>query len=75
MIRLEDSRILDDSKGMKKRVTQLQMVGENFMRENEIRDNNYRELTSSLKELNTGVQNVSRIRGMETRIYLSCFLD
>ncbi|XP_051169367.1 Bardet-Biedl syndrome 2 protein homolog isoform X1 [Leptopilina boulardi] len=62
MIRLEDSRILDDAKGMRKRITQLQNVGENFMRENEIRDNNYKELTSALKELNSGVQNASRIR-------------
>lgn len=65
MIRLEDSRILDDAKGMRKRITQLQNVGENFMRENEIRDNNYKELTSALKELNSGVQNASRIRGMK----------
>lgn len=64
MIRLEDSRILDDGEGIKKRVTQIQKLGENFIREQEIRAKNYTDLTTALKELHMGVQNASRMRGM-----------
>ena len=69
MVRLEDSRILDDGEGMKKRVKQIQKVGENFIREQEIRANNYKDLTATLKELNIGVQNASRIRGKRMCIF------
>ncbi|XP_033217005.1 Bardet-Biedl syndrome 2 protein homolog isoform X2 [Belonocnema kinseyi] len=62
IIRLEDSRILHDGEGMKKRVKQIQKLGENFIREQEIRAKNYKDLTTALKELHIGVQNASRIR-------------
>lgn len=63
VIRLEDARILTDVEGMKKRLLQLKNVNSDLMRENEIRTNSSRELTSTLKELNIGVRKASRLRG------------
>ncbi|XP_074109421.1 BBSome complex member BBS2 isoform X2 [Cotesia typhae] len=62
VIRLEDARILSDVEGMKKRLLQLKNVNSDLMRENEIRTNSSRELTSTLKELNIGVRKASRLR-------------
>ena len=71
MVRLEDSRILNDGQGMKKRVTQIQNLGENFIREQEIRGKNYKDLTAALKDLHIGVQNASRIRGICKYVFLN----
>ncbi|CAG5102110.1 Similar to Bbs2: Bardet-Biedl syndrome 2 protein homolog (Mus musculus), partial [Cotesia congregata] len=62
VIRLEDARILNDVEGMKRRLLQLKNVNSDLMRENEIRTNSSRELTSTLKELNIGVRKASRLR-------------
>lgn len=63
IVRLEDARILEDTEGMKRRLFQLKTINGDIMREHEIRMNSSKELSSTLKELNVGVRNASRLRG------------
>lgn len=63
VIRLEDSRILENIDDMRKRLMQLKNINGDLIREHEIRVNSHRELAASLKELNIGVQRAARLRG------------
>ncbi|XP_001604585.1 Bardet-Biedl syndrome 2 protein homolog [Nasonia vitripennis] len=62
VIRLEDARILENVEGMRKRLGQLKAVNGDLIRDHEIRSKSFNELVAALKELNVGVQNVSRLR-------------
>jgi hypothetical protein len=63
MVRLEDARILENIDGMRKRLSQLKIVNGDLIKDHEIKSNSYGELVATLKELNMGVQNASRLRG------------
>ncbi|KAL6265602.1 hypothetical protein P5V15_002396 [Pogonomyrmex californicus] len=62
VIRLEDARILENIDDMRKRLMQLKNINGDLIREHEIRLNSHRELATSLKELNIGVQRAARLR-------------
>ncbi|XP_076230796.1 BBSome complex member BBS2 [Calliopsis andreniformis] len=62
IIRLEDARILENIDEMKKRLVQLKNVNVDLIKEHEIRMKSYRELIANLKELNSGVQRIARLR-------------
>jgi len=63
VVRLEDARILENVDDMRKRLVQLKTINGDLIREHEIRVNSHRELATSLKELNVGVQRATRLRG------------
>lgn len=64
IVRLEDSRILEQVQDMRTRLTQLKNVNGDLIRDHEIRSKSFAELVTALKELNFGVQNASRVRGI-----------
>ncbi|XP_034935482.1 Bardet-Biedl syndrome 2 protein homolog [Chelonus insularis] len=62
LIRIEDSRILNDIDSMKKRFSQLNKLNHDLLRTNEIRLNNFKEFSATLKELNFVIRNASKFR-------------
>lgn len=65
---LEDARILESVKDMKKRLMQLKNINIDLIKEHEIKIISYHQLNSTLKELNISVQKASRFRGAYSRI-------
>ena len=64
VVRFEDARILENVEDMKRRLIQLQAVNGDLIRDHEIKSKSFNELVNALKELNIGVQNASRLRGL-----------
>ncbi|KAK0179481.1 hypothetical protein PV327_005231 [Microctonus hyperodae] len=62
VIRLEDSRILNDLENMRKRLHQLKTINGDLIRAHEFRVNSRKELALTLKELNVGVRYAARLR-------------
>lgn len=72
VVRLEDARILENVEGMRKRLGQLKAVNGDLIRDHEIRSKSFNELVAALKELNIGVQNASRLRGLQCILLSLC---
>lgn len=63
IVRLEDTMISENIPDIKKRLTQLMAVNGDIFREYEVRHKSYKEMITTIKELNIAVQNVARLRG------------